>query len=59
VERVGNAALHGAVMLLLSRGRRRELSDLVGAIEHVELETEPDFFGLFVEGCQFEPVRVG
>ena len=59
VERVGNAALHGAVMLLLSRGRRRELSDLVGRIEHVELETEPDFFGLFVEGCQFEPVGVG
>ena len=59
VERVGNAALHGAVMLLLSRGRRRELSDLVGRIEHVELETEPDFFGLFVDGCQFEPVGVG
>ena len=59
VERVGNAALHGAVMLLLSRGRRHELSDLVGRIEHVELETEPDFFGLFVEGCQFVPVAVG
>jgi len=56
VERVGNAALHGAVMLLLSRGRRAELGDLVGRIEHVELETEPDFFGLFVEGCQFSPI---
>jgi hypothetical protein len=31
----------------------------VGRIEHVELETEPDFFGLFVEGCLFEPVGVG
>ncbi len=56
VERVGNAALHGAVMLLLSRGRRAELTDLVRRIEHVELETEPDFFGLFVEGCLFEPI---
>ena len=59
VERVGNAALHGAVMLLLSRGRRAELTELVRRIEHVELETEPDFFGLFVEGCLFEPVGVG
>ena len=55
VERVGNAALHGAVMLLLSRARRRELSELVGRIEHVELEQEPDFFELFVDGCQFHP----
>ncbi len=59
VERVGNAALHGAGMLLLSRARRRELSELIGRIEHVELETESDFFGLFVEGCHFEPVGVG
>jgi uncharacterized 2Fe-2S/4Fe-4S cluster protein (DUF4445 family) len=56
VERVGNAALHGAVRLLLSRVRRRELTELVGRIEHVELETEPDFFDLFVDGCQFDPI---
>ena len=59
VQRIGNAALHGAVMLLLSRARRQELTDLVGRIEHVELETEPDFFSLFVDGCQFEPVGIG
>jgi hypothetical protein len=23
---------------------------------HVELETTPDFFELFVEGCQFKPM---
>ena len=56
VERVGNAALHGAVMLLLSRARRDELSALVRRIEHMELETEPDFFDLFVDGCQFTPI---
>ena len=56
VERVGNAALHGAVKLLLSRARRQELSELVGRIVHVELETEPDFFELFVDGCQFTPI---
>ena len=25
-------------------------------IEHIELETTPDFFDLFVDGCQFKPM---
>jgi uncharacterized 2Fe-2S/4Fe-4S cluster protein (DUF4445 family) len=58
VERVGNSALRGAAMLLLSRARREALSDLVGRIEHVELETEPDFFELFVDGCMFHPIPI-
>lgn len=56
VVRVGNAALHGAVALLLSASRRDALEALVGRIEHVELETEPDFFELFVDGCRFVPL---
>lgn len=56
VERVGNAALRGAVGLLLSASRRDALDSLIGRIEHVELETEPDFFELFVEGCRFVPL---
>jgi uncharacterized 2Fe-2S/4Fe-4S cluster protein (DUF4445 family) len=56
VERVGNAALRGATALLLSASRREALSGLVGRIEHVELETEPDFFELFVDGCRFVPL---
>jgi uncharacterized 2Fe-2S/4Fe-4S cluster protein (DUF4445 family) len=56
VERVGNAALRGAAMLLLSRHRRETLSDIIGRIEHMELETEPDFFELFVDGCLFHPI---
>ncbi|MFV2064857.1 MAG: ASKHA domain-containing protein, partial [Chloroflexota bacterium] len=55
VQRVGNAALKGASMLLLSRAKRAELDTLIARIEHVELETEPDFFELFVDGCQFKP----
>ena len=55
VRRVGNASLLGARMLLLSHWRRAALGDLVSRIEHVELETEPDFFELFVEACRFEP----
>ena len=58
VQRVGNAALRGATMLLLSRARREALSDLVRRIDHVELEREPDFFDLFVDGCMFHPIPV-
>jgi len=56
VERVGNAALRGASVLLLSRARREALTAMVGRIEHKELETEPDFFELFVDGCMFHPI---
>ncbi len=56
VERVGNAALHGAAALLLSGSHRDALQALVGRIEHVELETEDDFFELFVDGCRFVPI---
>ena len=58
VQRVGNAALRGATMLLLSRARREALGDLVRRIDHVELEREPDFFDLFVDGCMFHPIPV-
>ena len=56
VERVGNAALRGAAALLLSTSRRDALDALVRRIEHVELETELDFFELFVDGCRFVPL---
>jgi uncharacterized 2Fe-2S/4Fe-4S cluster protein (DUF4445 family) len=57
IVKVGNAALGGARRMLLSRRKRREIEDVVKRIEHVELETIPDFFDLFVEGCQFKPMR--
>ena len=56
VVRHGNASVRGAAALLLSRGARARLADRVAAIEHVELEGEPDFFELFVDGCRFEPL---
>jgi uncharacterized 2Fe-2S/4Fe-4S cluster protein (DUF4445 family) len=56
VERVGNASVRGATALLLSASRREELDQLIGRIEHVELELEPDFFELFVDGCRFIPL---
>jgi len=45
-----------AKAVLLSRSRRESLERLIGRIEHVELETTPDFFEVFVEGCQFKPM---
>ncbi len=59
VERVvktGNAALQGARELLLSQQKRETAEILVRRIEHIELETTPDFFEVFVEGCQFNPM---
>jgi uncharacterized 2Fe-2S/4Fe-4S cluster protein (DUF4445 family) len=56
VVKVGNSALRGARELLLSVSARRGLGELIGRIGHVELETTPDFFELFVDGCQFKPL---
>lgn len=57
IQQVGNASLSGATIALLSVSRRRELETRVNQAVHVELETDPDFFDHFVEGCQFQPVR--
>ena len=56
IEKVGNASLAGATIMLLSGPLRKKIEQLVTEIEHVELETSPDFFDLFVEGCQFKPM---
>lgn len=55
IQKIGNAALQGAAMALLSKTRRQQLEELVKRIEHVRLETHSQFFDFFVEGCQFEP----
>ena len=56
VRQHGNASVRGAAALLLSRQARARLQAFVGRIEHVELEAEPDFFDLFVDGLRFEPL---
>ncbi|MDE0506160.1 MAG: ASKHA domain-containing protein, partial [Candidatus Poribacteria bacterium] len=56
IVKVGNAAVQGAREILLSRSKRESIEDMVKKIEHVELETTPDFFEVFVEGCQFKPM---
>ena len=56
IVKIGNAAVQGAREVLLSRKKRESIENLVKNIEHVELETTPDFFDVFVEGCQFKPM---
>ena len=57
VQKVGNVSLEGAVIMLLSTSKRREIEKLVTKVQHIELETAPDFFDFFVEGCMFKPME--
>ena len=54
IVKIGNAAIAGATAVLLSDKKRTEIEAFVSNIEHIELETTPDFFDIFVEGCQFK-----
>jgi uncharacterized 2Fe-2S/4Fe-4S cluster protein (DUF4445 family) len=57
IVQVGNAAIEGACIALLSKQKRAELESLVTRVEHCRLETHPGFFDFFVDGCQFKPVE--
>jgi uncharacterized 2Fe-2S/4Fe-4S cluster protein (DUF4445 family) len=57
VCKLGNAAVEGATAMLLDRGRRDAAERLARRIMHVELETDPEFFDTFVEGCLFESME--
>ena len=56
IVKIGNAAVAGATAVLLSKKKRSAVEAFVNNIEHIELETTPDFFDIFVEGCQFKPM---
>ena len=58
IVKVGNAALEGATIMLLSAPMRQTVDEMARRIEHVELETTPDFFDIFVEGCMFKPMHL-
>jgi uncharacterized 2Fe-2S/4Fe-4S cluster protein (DUF4445 family) len=57
IVQIGNGAIEGASIALLSMKKRRELEALVKKAEHCRLETHPSFFDFFVEGCQFKPIE--
>lgn len=56
IVKVGNASLEGATIMLLSGELRRRMERMARSVEHIELETTPDFFDIFVEGCMFNPM---
>lgn len=58
IRQVGNASIEGACIALLSRPKRAELEALVKRVVHCRLETDPNFFDYFVEGCQFKALRL-
>lgn len=57
ILQVGNAAIEGACIALLSQTKRAELENLVNKVRHCRLETHHVFFDFFVEGCQFHPLE--
>lgn len=59
IVKTGNASLSGARQMLLSRRKRGMIEAIVRRVEHIELETTPDFFDVFVEACQFKPMPAG
>jgi uncharacterized 2Fe-2S/4Fe-4S cluster protein (DUF4445 family) len=59
IVKSGNASLAGARQMLLSRRKRLRIEELARRVEHVELETVPDLFEIFVEACQFKPMPGG
>ncbi|MCH8827818.1 MAG: DUF4445 domain-containing protein, partial [Chloroflexi bacterium] len=56
IVKIGNASLEGATIMLLSSELRSRMETMARQIEHVELETTPDFFDIFVDGCMFNPM---
>jgi uncharacterized 2Fe-2S/4Fe-4S cluster protein (DUF4445 family) len=53
---VGNAALAGARIALLSCEERGAANQIPNRVEHLELSGQPDFNNLFVEALKFPPV---
>ena len=53
ISYVGNAALMGAQMVLLSDEEWNRAEELLGDIEHVALAARPDFQDLFIDGMGF------
>lgn len=55
VVKAGNASALGARTRRLLQRARTEVESLIRRFEHVELETMPELFDAFVDGCQFPP----
>ena len=54
ITKIGNASLQGATIMLTNATKRQTIEQIAATITHIELETNPNFFDHFVEGCQFK-----
>ena len=54
IHKIGNAALQGATIMLTNAIKRQTFETLATRVTHKELETNPNFFNHFLEGCQFK-----
>ena len=54
ITKIGNASLQGATIMLTNANKRAAIEHITQTITHIELETNPNFFDHFVEGCQFK-----
>jgi len=54
---IGNAAIDGCVQALRNKKRRNQYEQFVQKIKTINLESDPDFFDYFVNGCQFIPIE--
>lgn len=53
IKRIGNAAISGAVLALLSEHKREEARWLAQRIEYIELADQPDFQEIFLRSLNF------
>jgi uncharacterized 2Fe-2S/4Fe-4S cluster protein (DUF4445 family) len=57
IEKVGNAAVEGAIQVLMSQEIRKEAEDISRKIKNIRLEIEEDFHSAFTEGLVFDKCR--
>ncbi len=55
-KRVGNSSIEGLTIALLDKNKKIEIDNFIKKIKTVNLESEPDFFNYFVDGCLFLPM---
>lgn len=56
-KKIGNATIEGLTIALLSNKKRQELEILVKNMTQVSLESDPNFFDYFVDGCMFQKMN--
>jgi uncharacterized 2Fe-2S/4Fe-4S cluster protein (DUF4445 family) len=56
-QKIGNATIEGLTIALLSTSKRTKLNAFVKKMNQINLETDPEFFDHFVDGCLFQEIN--